>query len=69
MNEFEDQHPDLKTTTERRLLHIVKLAYRKHCMHDDSIGWDELQSRLADEICNATSPDHYVAWIEAEKRR
>ena len=62
---YEDPHPRLTTTTERRLLAIVKLAYLKTVDPDsDAIGFEELGSRLCDEICNATDPDHFCEWLD-----
>lgn len=45
------------------LLDAVKLAYRKHVMNDDSIGWDELGYCLLDAICNEIGDDGYQKWI------
>jgi hypothetical protein len=64
LTQYEDPHPDLQTVTERRLLAIVKLAYRKHALGDDVIGWQELGERLQDEICNATTSNHYCEWVK-----
>jgi hypothetical protein len=62
---FEDPHPALTTRTERRLLTVVKMAYRKHVCGDESIGWDELGDRLAAEICNAIGSDEFCKWNDA----
>jgi len=35
---FENDH--------KRLIHVVKMAYRKHNYGDDSIGWGELSEEL-----------------------
>ena len=31
---------------------VLKAAYRKHVLMDDSIGWDELGNSLSDVLCN-----------------
>lgn len=35
-----------------QLLFVVQMAYRKHACDDDSIGWEELQDRMCDVLCN-----------------
>lgn len=46
------------------LLEAVKLAYRKHHLGDDSIGWDELSEKLQDVLCEAMGDEAFQAWIE-----
>ena len=40
-------------------LDACKLAYRKHVLNDDSIGWDELGNSLLNAICNEIGDDGY----------
>lgn len=46
------------------LLNACKLAYRKHVLNDDSIGWEELGDRLLDAICNEIGDDGYQQWLQ-----
>lgn len=46
------------------LLEAVKLAYRKHHLGDDTIGWDELSDKLLDALCNAMGADGYLEWVK-----
>lgn len=46
------------------LLEAVKLAYRKHHLGDDSIGWDELSEALHNALCNAMGDKAYLAWMD-----
>jgi hypothetical protein len=50
------------------LLEAVKLAYRKHHLGDDSIGWDELSDKLGDALNNAMGPRGFVDWMDGFKR-
>ena len=45
------------------LLTACKMAYRKHHLNDESIGWEELSEALLDALCNAMGDDGYQAWI------
>ena len=45
------------------LLTAVKVAYRKHYLNDDSIGWAELGDYLLNAICNAVGDEEYVKWL------
>lgn len=47
------------------LLEAVKLAYRKHHLGDDTIGWDELSETLHNAICNAMGDRGYLEWMES----
>jgi len=50
------------TDTEKRLLEVVQLVYRKHGLGDDyAVGWDELSDKLHDVLCNVMGDD-YDAW-------
>ena len=45
------------------LLTACKLAYRKHHLNDDSIGWDELGECLLDALCNEMGDDGFQEWL------
>ena len=47
-----------------KLLDAVKLAYRKHHMGDNSIGWDELSTTLHDALCYSLGDGGFCAWVE-----
>ena len=49
------------------LLDAVKLAYRKHHLGDDSIGWDELSNCLLDALCNELGDDGYQQWLASQQ--
>lgn len=48
-------------------LEALKLAYRKHHLGDDSIGWDELADCMLDALCNAMGDDGYQQWLASTK--
>ena len=45
------------------LLSACKLAYRKHHLGDDSVGWEELGNALLDALCNEMGVDEYHVWV------
>lgn len=44
---------------------VVRLAYRKHHLEDDSIGWDELSDALKDALCEVWGDELYLTWLKA----
>lgn len=46
------------------MIEVIKMAYRKHHLGDDSIGWDELSEKLGDVLSNAMGVESYVEWQE-----
>ena len=48
-------------------LRALQMAYRKHWLNDDSIGWEELGDILLDALCNIMGADEFIAWKEAKK--
>ena len=50
------------------LLTACKLAYRKHHMDDESIGWDELSNVLLDALCNELGTDGYWEWLQETRK-
>ena len=48
------------------LLYAVNWAYRKHCLNDDSIGWEELSVILKDALCNAMGDEEFIIWLKGE---
>jgi hypothetical protein len=54
---------DLKPVV-NTLLNAVQLAYRKHHLGDESIGWEELGEVLHDALCEAMGDDGYIDWLE-----
>lgn len=49
------------------MLLALQMAYRKHHLGDDSIGWDELSEKLLDTLCNVMGAAEFVAWLEEVK--
>lgn len=47
-----------------QLINAVQMAYRKHHLADDSIGWDELGTVLLDALCDAMGDREYQVWVE-----
>ena len=52
---------------EMDLLSACKMAYRKHHLNDDSIGWDELSSCLLDALCNTMGDKGYQEWVASQQ--
>lgn len=50
------------------MLEVIKLAYRKHHLGDDSVGWEELSEKLGDVLNNAMGPENFIDWL-AEVRQ
>ena len=48
-------------------IEALKLAYRKHHLGDESIGWDELSECLLDALCNELGDDGYQEWLASNK--
>lgn len=44
------------------VLEALKLAYRKHHLGDDSIGWSELSDTMLNALCEAMGDREYLAW-------
>ena len=75
--EFEELKPAMKSgwlavahEVEQRnyqLLNAVQMAYRKHHLGDESIGWEELGNVLLDALCEAMGDDGYQRWVEKAK--
>jgi hypothetical protein len=45
------------------LLYACKMAYRKHYLGDESIGWEELSEVLLEALCNHMGDEGYIIWI------
>jgi hypothetical protein len=50
------------------LLDAVKLAYRKHVLGDDSLGWTEVENALLDALCNEMGDDKFQEWLSTLER-
>jgi len=46
-----------------RLLVSLQMAYRKHHLNDDSIGWEELSTSLLNTLCNVMGDEGYQEWL------
>ena len=49
------------------LLYAVKMAYRKHVLNDESIGWAELDDILKEALCNKLGDDGFLLWLDLTK--
>lgn len=49
-----------------RLLNACKMAYRKHHLCDDSIGWDELSEVLCNVLCEVMGDEEFQEWIKSK---
>jgi UDP:flavonoid glycosyltransferase YjiC (YdhE family) len=53
-----NDEPDFKVLAEQtarerdRAIKAVRMAYRKHCLHDESIGWNELSDLLSEVLAD-----------------
>lgn len=46
------------------LILVLQMAYRKHVLDDDTIGWQELEDRLRDGLLDALGPEGFEAWLD-----
>lgn len=47
-------------------LSALRMAYRKHHMGDEEIGWEELSEHLQNTICNIVGDDQFQAFIDSK---
>ena len=47
-----------------KLLTACKMAYKKHQLDDDSIGWDELGEVLCSVLCEVMGDKEFQEWVE-----
>lgn len=46
---------------------VLKMAYRKHVLGDEDIGWNQLGDRLCDALCNAIGNKGFRAWLTEQR--
>ena len=46
------------------LLDACKMAYRKHHLGDDRIGWEEVSDALLHALCNEMGDKAFQKWVE-----
>jgi hypothetical protein len=46
----------------------LKMAYRKHHLSDDSIGWTQLSDVLCDALCDLLGDTGFENWLGCAKR-
>lgn len=61
-NYWQGQWEKQRDTVEQ-LLSCLKLAYRKHHMDDQSIGWEELSDKMRDTLCNAMGDKEFIKFV------
>lgn len=49
------------------MLVIIQLAYRKHHLMDDRIGWDELSRGLLNVLTEVMGDEEFIKWKEELK--
>lgn len=49
------------------MLAALQLAYRKHHLGDESIGWEELSDTLLNVLCEAMGDAEFQAWMDEVK--
>jgi hypothetical protein len=52
----------VKVVCDPPLLKAAKLAYRKHCMGDDRVGWEDVDSALLDALCEVLGDRGFERW-------
>ena len=57
---------ELAEGQDHKLLEVCKLAYRKHWLDDDRIGWEELGSALLSAICEAMGDENFQKWLKLQ---
>lgn len=45
------------------IIQVLKLAYQKHHMDDDKIGWDELGQIMGDTLAEVMGDEEFQKWI------
>ena len=50
------------------MLKVLQLAYRKHHLGDESIGWDELGNSLYDVLASEMGDEEFIEWLHEVKR-
>lgn len=56
--------PPMPKEEKNHLLDAVKIAYRKHHMGDNSVGWDELSTILHKALCLELGDGGFCEWAE-----
>ena len=46
------------------MMKVLKMAYRKHVLEDDSIGWNELSDALGSVLAIKMGDDKFVKWVD-----
>lgn len=50
--------------TYEELIEVIKKCHRKHCLDDDSIGWEELTDLLSDTLRDIFGDNGYCEYVE-----
>lgn len=46
------------------LLHAAQMAYRKHVLNDESVGWHELEDTLLNALCEVMGDKGFAQWLD-----
>ncbi len=61
-----ESHYDELSRQNNALKNTVKLFYRKHCLNDDSIGWDELGDNLYNALAKTLGDKEFCKWLDTQ---
>jgi hypothetical protein len=51
------------------LLRVLKKAYRKHVLEDDSIGWEALGEQIGLALTDVMGDEVFNKWVERVDRK
>jgi len=63
---WQSQWEEQRNLTEQ-LLACLKLAYRKHHMDDQKIGWEELSNKMRDTLCDVMGDKEFIKFLDSGK--
>ena len=58
----------MKTHRELLLLSLVQMAYRKHVLFDDDVGWEELGWKMQEGLALYMGDEQYQAWVAKHRK-
>lgn len=57
----------MREDLEELVTRTIQMAYEKHCLNDDNIGWEELGDMLRDTLCELVGDEEFCQWLEQRK--
>lgn len=58
-----------KEPSNKNLLDVCQMAYRKHVLDDDGVGWDELSEALAAVLSSEMGDKEFINWLDSVSTR